>query len=89
VLGSCPRQTVNLLGAGVEVGSGTGVPVGEAVASGDCEEGSPQAVIAMEKIKTEDSNVASLLDRFMGTSFFEECIHQLYKQAARTGGLLV
>jgi hypothetical protein len=68
VFGSCPRQTVNVLGAGVAVGRGMGVSEGVAVASG-CEEGSPQAVTAMERIKTKDSKVVNLLDSFMVPSF--------------------
>ena len=58
-----------------------GVSEGVAVASG-CEKGSPQAMMTMERIKTKDINITSLFDGFMGTSFFEESISQLYKQAA-------
>ncbi len=61
---------------------------GVGVASG-CEEKSPQAVMASERRKANDKNIASLFERFMSTSFFEESNNQLYKQAALMDGLLV
>jgi hypothetical protein len=70
----------------VVVGRGTEVFIGVAVASG-WEDGSPQAALIMERIKTKDSKVVSLLDGFMDRSFFEKSICQLYKQAAFAGGL--
>jgi len=88
VFGSCPRQIVNVLGTAVAVGSGVDVSEGVAVVSG-CKKENPQAVMAMDKIKTNDINMTSLFDRFMGPSFFEESNNQLYKQAALVGGLLV
>jgi len=45
--------------------------------------------MAMERIKTKDIKITGLFDWFMGPSFFEESINQLYKQAALVGGLLV
>jgi hypothetical protein len=48
-----------------------GVSSGTAVASGKAE-GSPQAMIIIERIKMKDGNVIGLLGRFMDTSFFEE-----------------
>jgi hypothetical protein len=88
VFGSCPRQTVKTLGTAVAVGRGRGVSDGMAVASG-CVAGSPQAMMIRERMKTKDNNFAGLLDGFMGMSFFEENICQLYKQAAFVGGLFV
>jgi hypothetical protein len=58
------------------------------VASG-CEKGNPQAVIIIERIKTKNVNVKSLLNWFMGKSFFEENIYPLYKQAAHVGDSFV
>jgi hypothetical protein len=88
VFGSCPRQTVKDLDAGAAVGSGVGVSEGVGVGSG-CEEKSPQAVMATDKIKTKNIKITSLFERFMGPSFFEESNNQLYKQAALVDGLLV
>jgi len=53
---------------------GMGISDGAAVAASDWEEGSPQAVISMERMNRKDVNAASLLDGFMGKSFFEENI---------------
>jgi hypothetical protein len=79
-----------MLGTAVAVGSGMGVAEGMAVASGcGAEMGSVQAVRIRGKIKVKASNFTSRLDRFMGTSFFEKSIGQLYKQAAFAGDLRI
>jgi hypothetical protein len=62
-----------VLGTAVAVGSGVDVSEGVAVASG-CKKENPQAVMAMDKIKTKVINMASLFDRFMDPSFFEESL---------------
>jgi hypothetical protein len=65
-----------------------GVSEGVGVASGWVEK-NPQAVMEMERIKTNAIKMTILFEGFMGPSFFEENINQLYKQAALVGGLLV
>jgi hypothetical protein len=78
VFGSCPRQTVNVPGTAMGVGLEMGVSwaVGVTVTSG-CEKGSPQAMMAMVRIKTNNINGASLFAEFMDTSFFEESIYSV------------
>jgi hypothetical protein len=72
----------------VAVGRGTGVSEGTAVTSGsEVGSGSLQAATTMERTNRKDVKVANLLNGFMGKSFVEENISQLYKQAALTSGL--
>jgi hypothetical protein len=65
-----------------------GVSDGTAVTSGS-EDGSPQAMIVIERINMKDSNVVGFLNRLMVKSFFEGSISPLYKQAALVGRLVM
>jgi hypothetical protein len=65
-----------------------GVSDGTAVASGS-EDGSPQAMIIIERTNIKDSNAVGFLNRLMVKSFFEGSIRPLYKQAAQHGRLVM
>jgi hypothetical protein len=48
-----------------------GVSAGTVVVTSGLGEGNPHAVISMDRMNRKDVNTTSLLDGFMGKSFFE------------------